>query len=367
MKIRSCFIAIGSFERRIWIIAGLLLIVSLIAAACSEPAPTPKPAVVSFPTPAPRQAFQSPAPAVNTQTEKSNAELLTKATLLDFARAQSNLERDWDAFRKSYMEWQQKTSQSYGVVYKGFNDFLARFVAVKKEVAQLQAPAGASEVVEKLSQAADREDAALKDLRDNLAVGDLDAFQKFDKERQEVNKLRRQAAAILQDLSASSASPTPRTTPLLETTTPPFTQRRLRTVDPQALQQFDRAFQAANKIWNDFEVSYDTWLSRDYSPEREASYSQLAIFVSNFRSLSSQISSLAAPGQLRPVAELMIQAAEKEEAALRGLRDNAKPYDARPYQAYEKEWATIDRLRRQASSSLTDLLFKQGISPSEIK
>ncbi len=368
MKIRACPNERGEGTYRAWIVAGILLIASLlVTVACSQPAPTPRPAAIPVPTSTPRQAFQAPAPAVNAQSEKAEADLLTRSSLLDFAKAHSGLERDWDAFRKSYMDWQQRSAQSDGTVYKGLNDFLARFVTVKKEVNQLQAPAGANEVVDKLSQAADREDAALRDLRDNWAVGDFEAFQKFDKERQEVNKLRRQAAAVLQDLSAAPAASNGKTPPASEEATRPFTQGRTRTVDPQALQQFERAFQATGRTWNDFEVAFDTWRNRDNSPEREAGYAQLSTFVSNFRGIASQISAQSAPGQLRPVAELMIQAAEKEEVALRSLRDNVRPYDARPYQSYEKEWAAIDRLRRQASASLTDLLYRQGISPSEVR
>lgn len=366
MKISNYF-KTGEGRHKIWIIIGILLIASfIITTACYQTIPAPRPVAAPLPTPAPRQAFQASAPAVSSQGEKAEADLQTRNALLDFARSHANLERDWGAFRKSYMDWQQKTAQNDTLVYKGLNDFLARFVAVKREVNQLQAPAGASEVVEKLIQAVDREDTAMRDLRDNWAGGSFDSFQKYDKERQEVNKIRRQAAAILQELSSPSAS-RDRTPTSLETATPAFTPGRTRTVDPQALQQLERGVQSVNRTWNDFQSSYDAWRSLDYSSEREASYVQLAAFVSGFRSLLSQISNQPAPGQLRPIAELMTQAAEKEEAAIRSLRDNVRPYDSRLYQAYEKDWATIDRLRRQASASLTELLFKQGISPSEVK
>lgn len=357
----------GKGNYKIWIIAGLLIISSLIiAVACYQPAPAPRPVAAPLPSPVSRQAFQNPVPVVNSQAEKSEADLLTKAALLDFTSAHSNLERDWDNFRKSYMDWRQRASQNDSVFYRSLNDFPARFVAVKNAVYQLQAPAGANDIVEILVQAADKEDTALRALRDNWAGGDFDSFQKYDKDSQEVNKLRRQAAGILQDLSSPSTpnNTIPQTS---QEASPSFTPRRTRSIDPQALQQFSVSFQSVNRTWNDFQSSYDAWRSRDNSSEREASYAQLAIFVSNFRGLLSQISSISAPGQLRPIAELMTQAAEKEEATLRSVRDNVKPYDSRSYQAYEKEWATIDRLRRQASSSLTDLLFKQGISPSEVK
>ncbi len=367
MKISNYFKAGGTGSYKIRVIIGLLLVASfIITTACYQTAPSPKPVAAPLPTPAPRLAFQAPVPAVNSQGDKSETDLQTRSNLLDFARSHANLERDWDVFRKSYMDWQQKTAQNDTLVYKGLNDFLARFVAVKREVNKLQAPAGAGEVVEKLIQAVDREDTALRDLRDNWAGGSLDSFQKYDRERQEVNKIRRQAAAILQELSSPSASRDRTPTPL-ETATPAFTPGRTRTVDPQALQQLERGVQSVNTTWNDFQSSYDAWRSRDYSSEREANYNQLAAFVTSFRGLLSQISSQPAPGQLQSIAELMTQAAEKEEAALRSLRDNVRPYDSRPYQAYEKEWAAIDRIRRQASASLTELFFKQGISPSEIK
>lgn len=367
MKAENCLIWWRTGNIKIGIIIGGLAAILLLVAAACQPAPAPPPAAALLPTPAPRQAFQPP-PVVSSQAEKTESDIVTRTVLLDFARAHSNLEREWENFRKSYMDWQQRVAQNDSFVYKGLNDFLARFVAVRKEINQLQAPAGAAEVVEKLVQAADREDAALRELRDNWASGDFDAFQKFDKERQEVNKLRRQASATLQDLSSPAAS-RDRAPSAPEEATPSFTTRRsaARTVDPQALQQFERAVQSANRVWNDFQASYDAWRSQDYSAERESRYTQLSGNLATFRGLLAQISSLSAPGQLRSVAELMVQAAEKEEAALRALRDSLKPYDPRPLQAYEREWAGIDRLRRQASASLTDLLFKQGISPSETK
>lgn len=352
-------------RRGIIILPIILLVAALLTAlSCQrQPAPTPRPAPAPVSTP--RQAFQPLPPTIITPEEKVGVDQITKAMLLDFTQAQRSLDQNWESFRKSYMDWRQRAAQSEGLVYKNLNDFLASFVAVKRDIYQLQAPRGAGDVVERLVQAAEREDAALKELRDNWK-GDEAPFQKYEKERQEVNKLRRQATSKLQELMAPSPARA-RTPDTEEPATPPATARRTRTVDPQALQQLERSLQAVNRKWNDFHASYDGWRSRDYSSEREAGYSQLSAFASDFRGLLSKISSLPAPAPLRPVAELLVQAAEKEEGALRDLKDNWKPFDSRYYQAYEREWENIDRLRRQARASLTDLLLKYGISPLEVK
>jgi hypothetical protein len=63
----------------------------------------------------------------------------------------------------------------------------------------------------------------------------------------------------------------------------------------------------------------------------------------------------------------VVKAAEKEELALRKLRDTWRPFDPASFEAYEHQRKASNELRRQAESSLQTLLAKYGLSWGELQ
>jgi len=61
--------------------------------------------------------------------------------------------------------------------------------------------------------------------------------------------------------------------------------------------------------------------------------------------------------------ELLVEAAEREERALRDLGDSWQPYDPSVYAAVDQERTTANKIRRQVTAGLQELLERFEISP----
>lgn len=468
-------------------VLALVAAIALVLGACQAPAATPSPAPTSTPKPSPAIPTLVPTSTPSPPPAESPVAEATKALVVEFARAQAVLDRDWENFRKAYMEWRQKGAGNEETMTKSLNGMVSRFQQIRNEVNQLPRPSLVRAVAENLVQAAEKEEAALSALRAGWRPGDEAAFQKYEGERTAAAKLRREAANRLTDLVAAASSENleaitqfaqvrksidqdwdalhqeydswrkarPASTDekdekkakdaeaatsdtlrqfvtrmqgLLDRLyTPPrptsigksvdllveagekdeaalrklrdswkpgddssfftyekerVTVNRLRrdstlgieeargagsSENKAILQQFSSAYDKVNKAWDEFHAFYDAWRNKGGDADRDAIAKQLSGLLGDFRSFSARIYTLPRPAPVRPLAELLIQAAGKEEEALRNLRDGWKPYDSRYYQDYEREWGNIDRLRREAAAGLTDLLIKHNIPRAEIK
>ena len=61
--------------------------------------------------------------------------------------------------------------------------------------------------------------------------------------------------------------------------------------------------------------------------------------------------------------ELLVEAAEREERAARELRDSWQPYNLEVYRNLDQERGTANRLRRQVTVGIQELLERFGITP----
>ena len=65
---------------------------------------------------------------------------------------------------------------------------------------------------------------------------------------------------------------------------------------------------------------------------------------------------------LRPLGELMVEAAEREESALRELRTSWRPFDPQAFQTLDRQRNTSGKLRRQVALGIAELLESYGIA-----
>ena len=61
--------------------------------------------------------------------------------------------------------------------------------------------------------------------------------------------------------------------------------------------------------------------------------------------------------------ELLVEAADREERALRDLGNTWRPYDASVYETLDQERTTANKIRRQVTVGLQELFERFGISP----
>ena len=65
--------------------------------------------------------------------------------------------------------------------------------------------------------------------------------------------------------------------------------------------------------------------------------------------------------------ELFVEAAEREDEALRDLRNKWRPFDSEVYHRLDQERNEARRLRRQVTAGVQDLLPRYAISVQELE
>ena len=123
---------------------------------------------------------------------------------------------------------------------------------------------------------------------------------------------------------------------------------------------------AVTNLWNEFHREYAQWRSTQEGCDRLAAVETLGTFSVRFGELAASARTLPSLTVMRPLVELLVEAAEQEGDAMRQLRDSWVPFDTRVYARYDQKRNEASRLRRQVSSSLSALLPEYGISAQEV-
>ena len=309
------------------------------------------------------------------ETERSAASALQKELedqlndLLEVASAASRqllgaytpafqeLNARWDAFHQSYDRLRsQQADLSSPEVVQTLGRLVEDFNAVGDAVRDLPTSEITQLVTEALAQAAQDEELLLRRLRGSFEASDtgpegetiltsLDPtlFDAFDAQLVQANSDRRLAATALE--SAGDRSSEDRET---------------------AIQEFRQGLLGVLALRDSFYAEYDRWRSTEGSCNVSQAIATLAGFVGTFGDIASRVRGLPRSTVLRPLGELMVEAAEGEERAVRVLRDIWHPFDPAVYAVLEAERSAAGRLRRQVTSSLQDLLARHGTSQQDL-
>ena len=173
---------------------------------------------------------------------------------------------------------------------------------------------------------------------------DRSLFGAFDTRLVASNALRRDASRALTDLAedASNAS-------------------------RAAVADFTGEYAALVRSWDAFHGDYDAWRASDGGCDRTAVVASLGGFLRQFGELATGVRSLPRSVLFQPMGELFVEAAEREERALKELRNGWRPFDPAVYRDLDQERVEARQLRRQATTGLNDLLPRYGITPEDVE
>ena len=218
---------------------------------------------------------------------------------------------------------------------------------IVSKIRELRGPEATRHISEALAEATDGEELVLRQLRGSLqgpADGsETDLFGEFDAKLVESNSIRRQALDELRALQ-DAASPE----------------------GEAAVAEFAGKHDALVRSWNSFHRKYDTWRSTGGGCDRPLAVATLGSLSLDFETLSSRVRDLPRATFLRPLGELLVEAAELEKQALLELRSSWRPFDANIYDTLDRERSTAGRLRRQVDAGLQDLLPRYAISAQDV-
>ena len=110
-------------------------------------------------------------------------------------------------------------------------------------------------------------------------------------------------------------------------------------------------------------TDYNEWRNSEGGCDRAKATRALAQLNVTFGEISNAVRDLPPATVLRPMAEILVEAAEREERALRDLRNTWRPNDPEVYQNLDRERSMAGKLRRQVTTGIQELLERYGISP----
>ena len=114
--------------------------------------------------------------------------------------------------------------------------------------------------------------------------------------------------------------------------------------------------------WDAFHDRYDQWRRTEGGCNRTEVARELAQFNVEAARLAQKVRDLPHLSHLLPIYDALVDAAEREEGAVRALANSWQPFSVDAFKAVDTERVTVDRLRRQAAIGLKELEDRFGTS-----
>ena len=121
------------------------------------------------------------------------------------------------------------------------------------------------------------------------------------------------------------------------------------------LEDFSDGYDGLLVEWDAFYQRYNGWRRSEGGCDRTEVLQALDRFNLRAKEIGRNVRDLPQSSYLLPVYSLLVEAAEREEGAIRALRNSWQPFTVDAFIAVEQERANAARLRRQAGASLQGL------------
>ena len=131
-----------------------------------------------------------------------------------------------------------------------------------------------------------------------------------------------------------------------------------------AVADFTIGYNSLLEQWMGFHRDYDAWLATEGGCDRAAVTSALGDFALRIGEIALSARQLPRATSLRPLGELTVEAAQREEEALKRLRDGWRPFAASVYEDLDSELGASGKLRRQVDLGIQELLERYAVSGS---
>ncbi len=305
----------------------------------------------------------------------ANTSEASVASINEFAAGFNAIDAAWDDFHRRYDSFRSETRRTAsGETVSQLGLLINRFHDIVTDIRQLPTIASTRPAAEALVQAAEQEDLALRRLRDTLQLivdpvaGAIDEsltsnsvqdpssaggesaeqepetpaptlFHAFDAQLVEANSERLEAQRLLEEVLEDISDNT-----------------------QVEVQDFAGSYGRLLEDWNSFHAEYDEWRNTGGGCDQSEATAALGQLSASFGKISRAVRGLPAATVLRPLAEILVEAAEREERALRELRNTWRPNDTGVYRDFDLQRSTAGKLRRQVKTGLQELLEDYGIS-----
>ncbi|MCH8206417.1 MAG: hypothetical protein IH956_05375 [Chloroflexi bacterium] len=290
-------------KKTFWPLGAIVLLMLLAACGDSDQddapvfaAPSPTPTVLVVPR---DRQVGIPSPTAVPEEDRRLA--------LDFAVGHRGLTRDWDRLHADFERWRQaQVACDASSAEVSLRQFAGAFVTISGGASGLPRGPIVRDLADGVASAAEREEEALRQLRDNWRPGDNSLFHGVDLERAAASAVRRQIEDGVDDLRARTAA----------------SSREL-------LNAFSSTFEEIGSDWDDFHRAYDALRADEPALSSIETAARLSALVDQFSAITEAIRDLTTSDTTRAIALALSQAAQDEDLALRRLRGTFQKPDAR--------------------------------------
>ena len=204
-----------------WPFLTLGLLAALALAGCTQPEPTDS---ETPPTEAPPVVATPMAPG-------------QEIPLSDFVSRHDAITEEWDMFHGDFDQWSAGLSSCHpDAMYLALNDFAVSFNAVTVEARDLTRGSSSGELADLLIAAAEEEEAAFRQLRDRWQPNNVSLFENVEQQRMKSSQAQKSAEDRAIELREGFED----------------------TADPEAVAEFQAAFEPIKADWETLHDDYET-------------------------------------------------------------------------------------------------------------
>ncbi|MCH8186660.1 MAG: hypothetical protein IH862_11220 [Chloroflexi bacterium] len=218
--------------------------------------------------------------------------------VLEFVIGHRTIARDWDQLHTDFTTWREGLiACDASSVKVALRQFAARFIGIAEAARGLPRHPVARDLADKVSTAVEKEEQAVRQLRDNWQPETPEVFENVDMERSTSSALRIEVEDNLSDLQVGVS----------------LSSRAQVGAFSQALQQL-------TSDWDEFHRRYDSFRAEEPRLSSSETARRLSQLVEEFSNVVIAVRQLPTSEPTRQVSQILAQAAEEEELALRKLR-----------------------------------------------
>ena len=333
------------------------------------------------------EAERSNAASARNVAQDTTLDLLQKTSpssqikVISFSAALAVINGHWDRLHTEYNDLRAREAElTTSELVSELSKLVESFTAIAVQIRELPYDSTTATISSIFSEAADDEELALRNLRNAFAksgpagddglqssagedvlppptgpdgesgqeqgvtfsTSESDRFQAFGAQLVESNAARRHAMEAMADV--------------------------LKEVSPDArvnIGEFEVEFRTLTTEWSSFDEEYLDWRRTEGGCDSTAAIEALAKFNTDFSALARRVRALPSVPPLLSLGEIFVEAVDREEMALRSLRDEWRPFDTVIYGEIETQRTTVAKLRRQVGAGLANILAKYLITLPE--
>ena len=284
----------------------------------------------------------------------------------EFSATLDVISEDWEAFHDDYTGLVREAGRlTLTEILARLDQLIQQFDILLEAIDGLPTESAVEDLTETIQGAAEKEQTALTEIHDILAQA-IESTAQASKATPEVGE------DGVVDVTEAETETGHTVEPLLKAMVPVIdgTEETLEEVggtikeildrnaleDLEKVQEFIRGYEGLIGEWVKLHQRYNDWRGADGECDRDQVLQSLGQFSTRIGELSRNVRDLPQSGYLLPMYNLLVEAAEREEGAIRTLRNSWQPFTVDAFIALDRERDTVSRLRREANIALQELL-----------